>query len=159
MLCTLAYVFDDVQGRITWYIMVSEHTHQATSDFFKTHNYFGLDPDDLVMFDQGTAPCFDLTGRILLAFESHVAKSPNGNGGLYSSLRNSGALADMRKRGIACVHVYGVDNVLVKVSPYLFFFSEYGQDNQSISSEFVSDLGVMGLILSTFFQKCRCALV
>ncbi len=43
-----------------------------------------------------------------------LARSPDGNGGVFSSLAESGMLDDMVARGIVGCHVYGVDNVLVK---------------------------------------------
>lgn len=42
--------------------------------------------------------------------------SPNGNGGLHEAIKSSGALDDMIKRGVEYLHVYGVDNILVKVA-------------------------------------------
>lgn len=40
---------------------------------------------------------------------------PNGNGGCFLGLSRSGALAEMRRRGVEWVFIYSVDNALVKV--------------------------------------------
>lgn len=34
--------------------------------FFEKHGHFGLDPQDVVFFPQGTMPCFALDGKLLL---------------------------------------------------------------------------------------------
>jgi UDP-N-acetylglucosamine/UDP-N-acetylgalactosamine diphosphorylase len=45
---------------------------------------------------------------------SKVAMAPDGNGGIYPSLHNSGMLEDMSKRGIKYLHVFSIDNALTK---------------------------------------------
>ena len=46
--------------KIPMYVMTSEHTKQPTLEFFKKHNYFGMEDDQLVIFEQRTIPAFDL---------------------------------------------------------------------------------------------------
>ena len=58
------------------YIMTSEHTKEPTQDFFRSHDFFGLKEENLVVFEQGMLPCFSLDGKIILETKSHVAKSP-----------------------------------------------------------------------------------
>lgn len=58
------------------YIMTSEHTKQATEDFFRGHNHFGLQPEDVVLFEQGLLPCMDFEGKIILADKHKVALAP-----------------------------------------------------------------------------------
>lgn len=49
-----------------------------------------------------------------------IAQAPDGNGSVYPSLARTGALADMKARGVECLHVFSVDNVLVKVADPVF---------------------------------------
>ncbi|KAE8216830.1 hypothetical protein CF327_g13 [Tilletia walkeri] len=112
---------------IPWFIMTSEPTHQPTIDYFKKHNFFGLQPDSVVFFQQGTLPCLTEEGKIMLSPSGAVATAPDGNGGLYTALRtpvdgasSQSPLALMRSRGIEYVHLYGVDNCLVRVADPVF---------------------------------------
>ncbi|KAK0539700.1 UDP-N-acetylglucosamine pyrophosphorylase [Tilletia horrida] len=115
------------KAAIPWFIMTSEPTHQPTIDFFKKHNFFGLPSDDVVFFQQGTLPCLTDDGKIMLSPTGSVATAPDGNGGLYTALRSridanteESPLSLMRARGIEYVHLYGVDNCLVRVADPVF---------------------------------------
>lgn len=111
----------DAPIRIPWYIMTSFVTENATREFFASHNSFGLDPTQLYFFNQDLFPCLKAeNGRILMAQKGEIAIAPNGNGGLWSALRSSGALEDMKKRGVTLVASYGVDNILAKVADPVF---------------------------------------
>lgn len=102
--------------RIPWYIMTSEATSEVTRVFLRDNNYFGLNKDDIFIFEQGLLPALDDNGKIIMQSASAISLAPNGNGGLYSALGSSGALNDMQKRGLSYIHIFGVDNVLVKVA-------------------------------------------
>lgn len=106
---------------IPWYIMTSPMNHDATVAFFRLHAHFGLNPDDVKMFPQGTSPTFDLdTGRILLEDRGVIAANPDGHGGSITALHKSGALADMRDRGVDHISYFQVDNPLVRVVDPVF---------------------------------------
>jgi UDP-N-acetylglucosamine/UDP-N-acetylgalactosamine diphosphorylase len=106
--------------RPRWYIMTSPANHAATLEIFDQQGYFGLSREDVVFFPQGQMPAFLPDGRIALAEKHRVALSPDGHGGSLQALARSGALEDMRARGIEHISYFQVDNPLVKVVDPLF---------------------------------------
>jgi len=105
---------------IPWYIMTSDVNDAATRLFFKQNDFFGLDPNDVVFFEQGMMPAFGFDGKMLLAEKNSLALSPDGHGGSLRALDRGGALADMRQRGIEHLSYFQVDNPLVHTIDPLF---------------------------------------
>ena len=106
---------------ISWYIMTSVINHDATIRFFRDHNFFGLDEADVSFFSQAMLPAFDLeTGKALLETKGSLALSPNGHGGSFQALRDSGALEDLRRKGITTLSYWQVDNPLIRQFDPLF---------------------------------------
>ena len=52
--------------------------------------------------------------------KSKLARSPDGNGGLYWASKHEGVLEDLEARDVRYLHVYCVDNVLVRVADPVF---------------------------------------
>ncbi|KAJ9094527.1 UDP-N-acetylglucosamine pyrophosphorylase [Naganishia cerealis] len=106
---------------LRWYIMTSGATREATEEYFTKNSFFGLEKLQVTFFDQGTLPCFNLDGtKILQNSKSSICESPDGNGGLYKALAKNGILDDFVSKGIKHIHMYCVDNVLVKVADPVF---------------------------------------
>jgi UDP-N-acetylglucosamine/UDP-N-acetylgalactosamine diphosphorylase len=70
---TLFHVFADTIAAVgrkygivcPWYVMTSPLNHDPTLEVFRSNNYYGLDPEDVFIFQQGTLPNFDFDGKIL----------------------------------------------------------------------------------------------
>jgi UDP-N-acetylglucosamine/UDP-N-acetylgalactosamine diphosphorylase len=103
-----------------WYIMTSPMNHEATVQIFESNHFYGLDRDSVLIFQQGTLPNFGFDGQILMADKASIARSPDGHGGSVRALARSGALADMKKRGVEYLSYWQVDNPLVKLFDPLF---------------------------------------
>ncbi|MEF3306014.1 UDPGP type 1 family protein [Paenibacillus sp. GYB003] len=105
---------------IPWYVMTSADNDAETSRFFQSSGYFGYAPDDIRMVKQQSLPAIDEAGRMLLAARDEIGFAPSGNGDAFASLKRSGALADMKRRGIEWVFYYNVDNALIRIADPLF---------------------------------------
>lgn len=96
---------------VPYYVMTSEATHEETVAFFRDHDFFGLDGEDVSFFQQASMPAVDATsGNVLLADKGRLAMSPDGHGGMLAALANAGLIDDMRKRGVEYLHYHQVDN-------------------------------------------------
>ena len=102
------------------YVMTSPMTDADTRAFFESKAFFGLPTEDVRFFCQGTLPCLTDNGKIMLESAGKVAEAPDGNGGIYRALHLSGCISDMKTRGIKGVHVFSVDNVIIKVGDPVF---------------------------------------
>jgi UDP-N-acetylglucosamine/UDP-N-acetylgalactosamine diphosphorylase len=60
---------------VPWYVMTSGPTRKPTEEFFQERSYFGLEPGNVLFFEQGVLPCISNEGKILLENKSKV--SPN----------------------------------------------------------------------------------
>ena len=105
---------------LTWYIMTSVLNREATIDFFRRNEYFGLKPEQVFFFTQGTMPAIGYDGKLLLAARDSLALSPDGHGGTLLALRRSGALERMEREGTDIISYFQVDNPLVKMCDPLF---------------------------------------
>lgn len=107
-------------AQLPFYIMTSPINHEETETYFREKNFFGLGEKNVMFFQQGMLPCLTAEGKIILETKSKVAMAPDGNGGIYSSLQSSGALKNMEDCGTKYLHIYSIDNALVKPGDPVF---------------------------------------
>eukprot|EP01084_Bolivina_argentea_P223653 378372_1 len=99
---------------IPWYIMTSPLNNSETMQFFMENRFFGLPEGSVKFFQQQTLPCLSPEGKLILEGPGKVAMAPDGNGGVYSAMETNGILKDMIKKGVKYLHIFGVDNALIK---------------------------------------------
>jgi len=117
---SIAAVSEKYQATCPWYIMTSPLNYTETIEIFHSNDYYGLKKKDVFIFQQGTLPNFGLDGKILLANKDGIACSPDGHGGSLKALYNSGAIEDMKRRGVELISYWQVDNPLINIFDPLF---------------------------------------
>ena len=101
---------------IPWYIMTSKDNNDETLAFLEKNNYFGYPKDNVTLFKQGELPLIDEQGKLLINKDMKIKEGSDGNGGVFSSLRTTGMLSDMKERNIKWIFIGGVDNVILKMA-------------------------------------------
>ncbi len=107
-------------SKTPWYVMTSRANDGTTREIFERNDFFGMDSSDVFFFTQDMLPALDESGKILMAALDLPFMAPNGHGGSLAALRSSGALDDMRERGIEEISYFQVDNPLVRPADELF---------------------------------------
>lgn len=59
---------------VPWYVMTSGPTRGPTEKFFEENQYFGLQKENVYIFEQGVLPCISNDGKILMESKSKVRK-------------------------------------------------------------------------------------
>lgn len=139
---------------IPWFIMTSPANHHQTIDFFKLHNHFDL--PSIHFFQQNQLPVFDFHGKIIRSSADSIAFSPDGHGGIFDALQNTGMLTIMHDLGIEIISYHQVDNALAHIIDPLFI-GYHLKDNSDISSKMVIKKTAeekVGLFCSTNDHLC-----
>lgn len=119
-----------------WYIMTSEDNDSDTQKFFKEHNYFDYEEDKIKFFKQGVLPLLTPEGETVEE-DGKIITAADGNGGIYSSLKNSGMLDDMKSHDVKWVYTCGVDNIMVNPIDSLFLGLTISKNVQIASKSIV----------------------
>lgn len=114
----LLCVVKDCGAYVPLFVMTSEKNDASTRAFFAEHGYFGYKEEYVRFFVQDMAACVDLSGKLFLEEKGRLARSPNGNGGWYSSLMRSGLAEEFP--AVEWFNVFAVDNVLQRIADPVF---------------------------------------
>ncbi len=102
------------------FIMTSDKNHDKTVKFMEEMDYFGYDKEMVRFFKQDMAPAVDYDGKVYMESRSRIATSPNGNGGWFLSMMNSGVLDRAKELGVEWLNIFAVDNVLQRIADPCF---------------------------------------
>lgn len=106
--------------KIPLYVMTSEINNDETVKFFIDHDYFGYGSENVRFYKQKSAACTDFNGKLLFENEYSLVRSPNGNGGWFTSLLASEHGEDFKTQGYEWLGMFSVDNPLHKICDPLF---------------------------------------
>ncbi|MEZ6188982.1 MAG: UDPGP type 1 family protein [Planctomycetota bacterium] len=105
---------------LPFYVLTSRLNREATERAFSEADFFGLMPEQVRFLTQSDLPNTDPEGKLLMATKSEVAASPNGHGGTFSALVDSGALDALTGAGVEHLFYFQVDNPLCRVADPVF---------------------------------------
>ena len=116
----LLRVTEQAGAYVPLFVMTSAENHEETVAFFAEKQYFGYSPEHVRFFRQEQLPTVDPEGKLMLMSRGVVATAPNGNGGWYASMENTGMLHALRESNIEWLNVFAVDNVLQSIADPCF---------------------------------------
>ena len=121
--CLINNLLEVVNETGTWiklYIMTSNQNNDSIIRFMKEYNYFGYKEDEIIFFEQELAPVTDFDGNIMRSEKHVLLKSPNGNGGWFTTMLNQGLIGENSNEEYEWINVFSVDNVLQKIADPVF---------------------------------------
>jgi UDP-N-acetylglucosamine/UDP-N-acetylgalactosamine diphosphorylase len=136
---------------IPWYIMTSRSNNAETIQYFKDHDFFGLEEDKVVFFSQAMNPSVTEDGKLILKEKSRIFMNPDGHGGTIKALCTQGLLDSMYKNGIKHLSFFQVDNPLVHIVDPAFIGNHISSGSDVSSKVIPKDypeekLGAAGII-------------
>lgn len=121
--CLINNLMDVVRQADTWihlFVMTSDKNHESTTRFLQEKKFFGYQPEYVHFFKQEMAAATNYEGKIYLEEKGKLSTSPNGNGGWFVSMKNSGLLDVVHRADIEWLNVFAVDNVLQRIADPCF---------------------------------------
>ncbi|MFK5956036.1 MAG: UTP--glucose-1-phosphate uridylyltransferase [Planctomycetota bacterium] len=106
--------------KLAWVIQTGPGNHAETKSFFEKRNHFGLGASTIRFVCQGTLPALTPKGQLLLAAPDRLFRNPDGHGGVYRALKNSGAIGSLRAAGVSTLFYCQIDNPLAWIGDPVF---------------------------------------
>lgn len=98
---------------IPCYIMTSKDNNEDTIHFFEKMKFFGYPKKYVRFFKQNSKLVLNDNGKIIIGEDYLIKSSSNGNGEIFTSMREQGIVEELKKDGIKWLFICGVDNILV----------------------------------------------
>jgi len=117
-------------------IMMDTEMLAQAKDFFKTNNFFGLDPQTVILFEQEMLPTLNADGKLILKDKTHLFINPSGHGGCIKALHETGLLKKLIKDGYSDLFYCQIDNPLVNIMDPVFI-GYHKLENSEISTKIV----------------------
>ena len=130
-----------VEHPMPWCIMTSPLNHEATVNFFTEHDFFGYARENIRFFEQGTICALDPNGKAIVDENNRLALVPDGNGGCFRALSQSGTLAWLVEKGVQYVFLYSVDNALCRICDPAFIGALAAEGRSLSASKVVHKAG------------------
>lgn len=105
-----------VNRKLPLAIMTSTLNHEETVKYFQTHDYFGLDANQVTFFSQDNLPLLDRKGDLFLETKAKIAVGPDGNAVSLKHFVDKGIWANWKEQGIEYLNYVHIDNPLA--DPY-----------------------------------------
>lgn len=93
-------------------LMTSPFNHVESISYLEQHAWFGLAPETVEVFTQGTLPYLNDQGDWILKAPGVLAEGASGNGEALLDFYHAGLLAKWKKSGIEYVNLVFIDNPL-----------------------------------------------
>lgn len=117
--------------------MTSNENNKETIEFFERNNYFGYDKQRIKFFMQGEMPLIDKNGDFVLNKKGNIQLASDGNGSIYTAMKQNKILEDMESKNIEWIFIGSVDNVLLKMIEPLLLGLTIKDKNQIASKTIV----------------------
>ncbi len=127
----------EAERHIPWCIMTSPLNHRETIAHFEENHFFGLNREYIRFFEQGTICALTPDGKAVVE-NNRLALVPDGNGGCFRALAQSGSLAWLIEKGVRYVFLHNVDNALIRTCDPVFLGALASNSATQISAKVVS---------------------
>jgi UTP--glucose-1-phosphate uridylyltransferase len=105
-----------LKARVPFLLMASFATQAALQKELEEHRNYGLPAEDVFLFSQSVLLRVGGDGK-LHGEAGHASPYAPGHGDFFASLRRSGALTELRRRGVKLVAASNVDNLGALLDP------------------------------------------